>query len=52
MDSTDATHGKLRFYCAFCPDSFPDFKQLVEHFESNHRKEFERRSHANFNQVD
>lgn len=28
----------IRFYCFYCPASFRQFKELVEHFESQHNK--------------
>lgn len=32
----------LRFYCAYCPDSFLQFRELVEHYKDRHsQKEIE-----------
>jgi len=27
---------KIEFHCNYCPETFPDFKTLVEHYKAKH----------------
>lgn len=32
----------MNFKCSYCPDTFPNFKLLVEHYEAKHRDKLKR----------
>lgn len=32
----------VRFYCGFCPSSFPNFKLMVDHYNDKHRGKLKR----------
>jgi len=33
----------VKFHCCWCKEVFDQLKELVEHWEATHRKEYERR---------
>lgn len=33
---------KLTWQCNYCPETYPNFRELLEHYEQNHNRELRR----------